>query len=107
MNLLPRGPKGSNSWNEEDTGKNHAEPRSITVTPSQSDSDEDIERGIFQKINTVGEQRNGTDGPRDSKLHAEVGQIQQSDNYDDPAEVHALNAIRRAKGTDGSQMPRG
>ena len=55
VNLYPSGPERCNSWNEENAGKNHAEPRSITVTLSQSDSDEDIERGIFQKICAVGE----------------------------------------------------
>jgi hypothetical protein len=57
------------SGNQQNARKGHADPRPPRRAPSQSGENQEIDRGIFQKVDAIGEQRNGANRQRDGKLH--------------------------------------
>ncbi len=87
MELVPRGPESCKTRKEQDTGERHSQACAVDRCPAKSGGDQEIDRGIFEEIDAVGEKGDGTDMKRDSKLDAEVSEVKDSNRKDNFAEA--------------------
>src|SRR5216684_2410219 len=85
--LLPCGPQGSEARSEQDTRECHSNACAPPGRPSEGHEDEAVHRGVFEKIDTVGEQRDRTDRQRDRKLDAKISKVQGGNESNGSAET--------------------
>ena len=64
--------------------------------PADRNRDQDIDRGIFEKIDAVGKQRDRADRKRDRELDAEIGEIQSGDHQHRAAQSRACLALAQS-----------
>src|ERR1700756_3700051 len=86
MEFSPRRPEGRETGYEQNAGKCHANPRSVEGRPADRRHDEEIDRRIFKKVDAIGEQRTGANGPPHGELNPEIGEIQDRDDPNDSAQ---------------------
>ena len=86
------------SGNQQNARKGHADPRPPRRAPSQSGENQEIDRGIFQKVDAIGEQRYGANRQRDGKLNPEVRQVDQRRHEADDA-VESIIGVSWIHGT--------
>ena len=61
-------------------------PRPVPRRPADCHDDEEIDRSTFQKINTIGKQRNRTDRARHVELDAEISEVENCHQPDNAAQ---------------------
>src|SRR4029077_6052691 len=60
--LVPSRPTWRQPWNEQDASEHGADTRAITSAPAQGDEDQEIDRGVLEEVDAIGEQRHRADG---------------------------------------------
>jgi hypothetical protein len=63
-------------------------------------NNEKIDRGVFEEIDAVGEQRHGTDGEGDGELDPEISEVEQADQQDSLAEAALAQIHGRSHRSD-------
>jgi hypothetical protein len=58
---------------------------------AESRRDQKIERGVFEEIDAVGEQRHRADGNGDGELDAEISEVEEGDQKDGLAQGHVCS----------------
>jgi len=84
--LAPQRPEDGERRDQQDASQGHAETRPCTRGPVEGEEDQGVDRGIFEEIDAVGEQRDRTDMEGDCELDAEIGEVEQRDDEDGAAE---------------------
>src|SRR5262249_11550336 len=62
---------------EQKSGKAHAQVSPSPLRPTEAHKDQKVDRCVFEKVDTVGEQRHRTDRRRDGELDAEIAEVEQ------------------------------
>ena len=78
--ILPGLPQRSDTRHKKNSGHGHADSRAIDCAPVKGQRDEKVDRSVFEKVNTVCEKRDRADGNRNAELHAEIREIQKTDD---------------------------
>lgn len=66
--LLPNRPNGCHPGYQEYPGQGHSNSCSLNEAPAERGEDEEVDRGVFEKVDTVGEQGDGSDCSGNHKL---------------------------------------
>ena len=85
IELLPGREQSCQSGNQQDHGQHHPHPRPSAQRPAQRGGNQQIDRGIFEKIDAIGKQRDRSNCQCDRKLDPEPGKIEQCDYRHNPA----------------------
>ena len=80
-NFCKRSPERREPRHEKNAGERHAKPRAVSRVPTERDEDQEVDGGVLEEIDAVGEERNGADAKRDGELDAEIGEVQK--RYDE------------------------
>jgi len=88
--LLPRCPKRRQAGYQQDAGEGHSHTRPTGCTPAERYGDQEIHRGIFQKVDAIGKQRDRADGEGHRELDSKVGQVQNSNDDDNLAQTQRI-----------------
>ena len=75
--FVPCRPEGGEARHQENARKRHADPRPLHRAPAERREDQEIDGGVFEEIDTVGEQRHRADGEGDGELHPEITEVEQ------------------------------
>jgi len=86
IELFPCRPKGGEARHEQDTRERHADARALARRPAKRHQNEEVDRRIFEKVDAVREQRNRADRAGNSELNPEIGEVQNDDEPNDPAQ---------------------
>ena len=84
--FFPRRPQNRKARHQQDQRQRHAEARPVRRRPCHGEEDQQVDGGVFEEIDAVGEQRDRTDGQRHGKLDAEIREIEQGDGQYDAAQ---------------------
>src|SRR3546814_5238504 len=79
---------------KQDRSQAHSQPRPVNHTPPQRRENQKVHQCVFEKVHTIGEQRNRTDPGSHGELHAEIGKVEQS---------HPANDVRSEEHTSELQ----
>jgi hypothetical protein len=73
--LPPRCPESCQPRHEDDASEQHADARASGGVPTQCNEDQEVDRGILEEVDAVGEQRYGSDGQGSGELDPEVARF--------------------------------
>jgi hypothetical protein len=74
--FLPRRPQSRRARDQQNSGEKHSDPRPIPRAPAERGQDQEIDRRVFQEIDTVGEERDRADRQRHREFHPEIAKVE-------------------------------
>jgi len=84
--LPPGGPERGEPGNQQDACQRHAHSRPSPRAPAQRSEDQEVDRGVFEKVDAVREEGHRSDEQRRRELDAEIRQVQDRDEADNVAQ---------------------
>src|SRR3546814_3411459 len=89
---------------KQDRSQAHSQPRPVNHIPPQRRENQKVHQCVFEKVHTIGEQRNRTDPGSNGELHAEIGKVEQSHPANDVTQYFGGEADRTSTRLNSSQQ---
>ena len=78
VELVPSHPERRQPRHQQDARQAHSDARTVPGRfPTQGGEDQEVDRGVLQEIDAVGEKRDRADGEGHGELDAEVAEVQE------------------------------